>query len=150
MEKSWMLISLVALFLSSCNVKTPGDGKIVVDMAQKGANVSPSMYGIFFEEINHAGEGGLYAELVQNRGFEEKEYPEGYNAKGNKLYPPALKNHLSGTLSNSSYRWRKSAQAGRSKPWEKLRLICSLRRKIRCMRPLQTLCRSAFLKTRER
>lgn len=38
-----------------------------------GAAVSPRLYGIFFEEINHAGDGGLYAELVQNRSFEDDE-----------------------------------------------------------------------------
>lgn len=31
----------------------------------------------FFEEINHAGDGGLYAELVQNRSFEEHTLPHG-------------------------------------------------------------------------
>ena len=35
--------------------------------------VSPDLYGIFYEEINHAGDGGLYAEMVQNRTFEENE-----------------------------------------------------------------------------
>jgi hypothetical protein len=28
------------------------------------------MYGVFFEDINRAADGGLYAELVQNRSFE--------------------------------------------------------------------------------
>ncbi|MBQ7442430.1 MAG: hypothetical protein IJS59_00995, partial [Bacteroidaceae bacterium] len=50
---------------------------IRIDLAQKGAVVSPDLYGIFFEEINHAGDGGLYAELVQNRGFEEHVLPSG-------------------------------------------------------------------------
>lgn len=35
------------------------------------ALTSPYQYGLFFEEINHAGEGGLYAELVKNRSFED-------------------------------------------------------------------------------
>lgn len=38
--------------------------------------VSPDLYGIFYEEINHAGDGGLYAEMVQNRTFEENEMSE--------------------------------------------------------------------------
>lgn len=38
---------------------------------QPGPYVSPTLWGIFFEEINHAGDGGLYAELIQNRSFEE-------------------------------------------------------------------------------
>ena len=48
---------------------------INIDLGKKGAVVSPNLYGIFFEEINHAGDGGLYAELVQNRGFEEHVLP---------------------------------------------------------------------------
>lgn len=28
------------------------------------------LYGLFFEDINHAADGGLYAELVQNCSFE--------------------------------------------------------------------------------
>ncbi len=42
-----------------------------VNASQLGTEVSPRLYGIFFEEINHAGDGGLYAELVQNRSFED-------------------------------------------------------------------------------
>src|SRR5690606_38407093 len=32
--------------------------------------IQPTMYGIFFEDINFAADGGLYAELVKNRSFE--------------------------------------------------------------------------------
>lgn len=34
------------------------------------AHVQPTMYGIFFEDINMAADGGLYAELIKNRSFE--------------------------------------------------------------------------------
>lgn len=44
-----------------------------IDATQKGIDISPSLYGLFYEEINHAGEGGLYAELIQNRSFEVKD-----------------------------------------------------------------------------
>lgn len=46
--------------------------------------LSEEMYGIFYEEINHGGEGGLYAELVRNRAFMDARLPEGtawYNGK---------------------------------------------------------------------
>ncbi|CAH8382169.1 unnamed protein product [Eruca vesicaria subsp. sativa] len=35
-----------------------------------GHSIPETLFGIFFEEINHAGAGGLWAELVSNRGFE--------------------------------------------------------------------------------
>ena len=34
-------------------------------------SVSPNLYGIFFEDINNAADGGLYAELIRNRSFED-------------------------------------------------------------------------------
>jgi alpha-N-arabinofuranosidase len=41
-----------------------------VDAAHVKAHVQPTMYGIFFEDINMAADGGVYAELVKNRSFE--------------------------------------------------------------------------------
>lgn len=46
-----------------------------VDASQEGVTISPTLYGLFYEEINHAGEGGLYAELIQNRSFEDEARP---------------------------------------------------------------------------
>jgi alpha-L-arabinofuranosidase len=43
---------------------------VIVQVDQPGKAVSPTLYGIFFEDINFAADGGLYAELVQNRSFE--------------------------------------------------------------------------------
>ncbi|MBB2748691.1 UNVERIFIED_ORG: alpha-L-arabinofuranosidase [Microbispora rosea subsp. rosea] len=45
-------------------------GELKVDTTAVGTKVSPNLYGIFYEDINHAADGGLYAELVQNRSFE--------------------------------------------------------------------------------
>jgi alpha-L-arabinofuranosidase len=45
-------------------------GKLTVDTAAEGTKVSPDLYGVFYEDINHAADGGLYAELVRNRSFE--------------------------------------------------------------------------------
>ena len=43
---------------------------IEVQVDQPGARINPAMWGIFFEDINFGADGGLYAELVKNRGFE--------------------------------------------------------------------------------
>ena len=58
---------------------------ISISANKKGVEVSKSLYGIFFEEINHAGEGGLYAEMVINRDFEYNILPEGAFWAGNLL-----------------------------------------------------------------
>ncbi len=103
--KNKFLISIACLFLVFSCGKQESEGSITIDLAQKGADISPSMYGVFFEEINHAGDGGLYAEMVQNRSFESKEYPEGYHVEGNQLYPVAVPNHLTGDINKSGYKW---------------------------------------------
>ncbi len=41
-----------------------------VDASQKGKEISQELVGAFFEDINYGADGGLYAELVQNRSFE--------------------------------------------------------------------------------
>lgn len=47
------------------------------------ASVSPDMYGIFFEDINFAADGGLYAEMIKNRSFEFPQHLMGWNIFGN-------------------------------------------------------------------
>lgn len=44
---------------------------INIDAGTRGPEIGKYHYGIFFEEINHAGDGGLYAELLRNRSFED-------------------------------------------------------------------------------
>ena len=51
---------------------------LTVQVDQPGVKVSPRLYGIFFEEINRAGDGGLYAEMLQNRSFEDAAEPIGW------------------------------------------------------------------------
>ncbi len=46
------------------------DYTITVDPAAQGPEISDHMYGVFYEDINFAADGGLYAELVRNRSFE--------------------------------------------------------------------------------
>jgi alpha-L-arabinofuranosidase len=60
---------------------------ITVDADKPGRPVSPTLHGVFFEEISHAGEGGLYAELIQNRGFEEVRLPPGTHLEDGYIVP---------------------------------------------------------------
>jgi len=52
------------------------DAGITVNVGQPGAKVSPMLWGIFFEDINCSADGGIYAELVRNRSFEDSEKPD--------------------------------------------------------------------------
>jgi alpha-L-arabinofuranosidase len=47
---------------------------LTIDTAHPGHAVSPLLHGVFFEDINYGADGGLYAELVQNRSFEHAEH----------------------------------------------------------------------------
>jgi len=44
--------------------------QINIDCSKPTVDLAPHLYGLFFEDINFAADGGLYAELVQNRSFE--------------------------------------------------------------------------------
>ena len=59
---------LIVALLSICCVQA---AELRVDLSQPGKKVSPNLFGIFLEEINHAGDGGLYNELIRNGSFAE-------------------------------------------------------------------------------
>ena len=56
--------------------RTAASIKVRVD--KPGVKVSPTLWGIFYEEINCSGDGGLYAEMVRNRSFEDAEKPDNW------------------------------------------------------------------------
>lgn len=59
----------LALAVSAGNGATE-PASITVQTDQPGAELNRAMWGIFFEDINFGADGGLYAEMVKNRGFE--------------------------------------------------------------------------------
>ncbi|MDE3145080.1 MAG: carbohydrate binding domain-containing protein [Bacteroidota bacterium] len=65
--KSLKIIVNIFIFFS-CLFKS--SAQIVVKVNEPKAIIQPTMWGIFFEDINMAADGGLYAELVKNRSFE--------------------------------------------------------------------------------
>ncbi|MFE7841448.1 alpha-L-arabinofuranosidase C-terminal domain-containing protein [Streptomyces sp. NPDC057474] len=84
----WRLgLTATAFLVAAASVPAPAhaedvtDYAITVDPSAKGAKIDDTMYGVFFEDINRAADGGLYAELVQNRSFE-------YSTADNRAYTP--------------------------------------------------------------
>lgn len=53
-----------------------------INTSKLGAPIQPTMYGIFFEDINYAADGGLYGELVKNRSFEFPNHFMGWSTFG--------------------------------------------------------------------
>ena len=57
--------------------------QFAVQAKKPGVEIQPTMYGIFFEDINFGADGGLYAEMVENRSFEFPQRLMGWNTFGN-------------------------------------------------------------------
>lgn len=95
-------IIISAALVSFANVSAQ---EINVNIAQRGNRVDQSMYGIFFEEINHAGDGGLYAELVKNRNFEEHVIPSGTILKDGYAVAPHSLNYEHGNYRDWKVKW---------------------------------------------
>lgn len=55
---------------------------ILINTSKKGPKIPPTMYGLFFEDINYGADGGLYAEKVKNRSFEFPQTLMGWNSTG--------------------------------------------------------------------
>jgi len=64
------VVALVGVVLGSVAFSAESNLQLTVHADRPGAKISPTMYGIFFEDINFGADGGLYAELVKNRSFE--------------------------------------------------------------------------------
>lgn len=70
------LFGLLSVFSASAQVE------LCFDVNNRGAKIGDLHYGIFLEEINHAGDGGLYAELISNRSFEDDAYAGKWYSSG--------------------------------------------------------------------
>jgi alpha-L-arabinofuranosidase len=71
MKRSLLILISLAILGSTISAVAV---ELTIHLNQKGVAVSPTLYGAFFEDINRAGDGGLYAEMVQNRTFEDNPY----------------------------------------------------------------------------
>lgn len=78
--KTRLISALLAL---GCTAAASAEvNRLVIEPNAKGHAVSPTMYGLFFEDINYAADGGLYAEKIKNRSFDFPQPLMGWNAFG--------------------------------------------------------------------
>ena len=68
MKLSSQLLSLALCNTLAASAQAPA--ALTVQVNKPGAAVNKTMYGLFFEDINFAADGGLYPELVKNKSFE--------------------------------------------------------------------------------
>jgi len=71
----WQIATVVLASVASINAQP---AKIAVDAAHPAHSISPTLWGIFFEDINMSTDGGIYPELVRNRSFEDADTPENW------------------------------------------------------------------------
>lgn len=57
-----VLVSVIPKDAVNCSIK--------INTSKPKFDISPNLYGLFFEDINYSADGGLYSELVQNDSFE--------------------------------------------------------------------------------
>ena len=81
-RKYFAALCLAALTLSS---KAQKSVPITINADKVTAQVKPTMWGVFFEDINMGADGGLYAELIKNRSFEFGMPLMGWTVKGKNL-----------------------------------------------------------------
>jgi len=63
-------LSISAMFMAlACSLTA--SPAFIIDATHPSGNVSPTLYGLMTEEINHSYDGGLYAELIRNRAFKD-------------------------------------------------------------------------------
>lgn len=72
MKKARIFIyQIIAIIIGFTSIMTMAQTtELVVNAKNTGIKIQPTMYGIFFEDINFAADGGLYAEMIKNRSFE--------------------------------------------------------------------------------
>lgn len=83
------VFSLSVVFYSSQNGNVKKHA-LDLDGTNTNIKIQPTMYGIFFEDINFAADGGLYAELIKNRSFEFDEPMTGWKQPNTKTLSPNL------------------------------------------------------------
>ncbi|MGL5273012.1 MAG: alpha-L-arabinofuranosidase C-terminal domain-containing protein [Phocaeicola sp.] len=80
LHKNLFAAAAMAMTLS---LQAQSTQNMVIQTNKLGAEIQPTMYGLFFEDINYAADGGLYAELIKNRSFEFPQNFMGWNTFGN-------------------------------------------------------------------
>lgn len=80
---SILIVVLILLALAHCALAEQVESStrsavLTIDTSSPGIQISRMLYGIFYEDINYAADGGLYAELVKNRSFEFLRKLEGW------------------------------------------------------------------------
>jgi alpha-L-arabinofuranosidase len=89
-------IKTIVLALATSMFANAQTTPIKVNVAQPVSEIQPTMWGVFFEDINMGADGGIYAEMIKNRSFEFNKPLMGWNIE----YPPSAKKDILVRLKN--------------------------------------------------
>src|SRR4051812_2350029 len=104
------MLGLSSLITTGAKAQTP---RLTLDLSKPGANVSPMLYGLMTEEINHSYDGGLYAELIRNRIFKDNATtPEGWSLMREDTASKASIKLIAATIDNVPFDERRQAING--------------------------------------
>jgi len=85
MKKKVLQILALGLLAASGVTEAQHNNVITVNTKNLSGKISPTMWGVFFEDINMGADGGIYAELVKNRSFEFFRPLMGWTVNGTKV-----------------------------------------------------------------
>lgn len=97
-------IGLFGVLVSLLSCRQPTD-VVTIDLSQERAEIPSSLYGVFFEEITHSGDGGLYAEMIMNRGFEDGTLPSGTILRQGRAVAAPLHCYSNDSINHFSIAW---------------------------------------------
>ena len=104
---------LLALLLALVMLPTVASAStLTADANAPKVEMSDTLYGLFFEDINYGADGGLYAELLQNRSFEYED-----------ILNPQSYQHLNGWQFNLSYSAKGKAKVMQENPLQFLTVL---------------------------
>ncbi|HEY1165572.1 MAG TPA: alpha-L-arabinofuranosidase C-terminal domain-containing protein [Chitinophaga sp.] len=85
MKKKVLQILALGLLAASGVTEAQHNNVITVNTKNVSGKISPTMWGVFFEDINMGADGGIYAELIKNRSFEFFRPLMGWTVNGTKV-----------------------------------------------------------------
>ena len=105
---NWKCLFLI--FVCGYTGASPSSAPIELrlDTTKIVAPIQPTMYGIFFEDINFAADGGLYAELVKNRSFEFEQPMMGWSQPASDSYASNENSGIAHTLNFANNKTNKN------------------------------------------
>src|SRR5947207_300223 len=74
-------LSLALVLCAATGLAHAATAMLTIEANRPGHQISPTLFGIFFEDINCSADGGLYAEMVRNRNFEDSSKPDNWTTE---------------------------------------------------------------------